>query len=132
MTNSLLNGTQWNWRQGLKPMPYLTAKEDIETFKSQELCMRVQSLENAINIIAELKKNGIKADMKRTHSRYDIFPPDTLIVYASLSETLEKKEEEENINKLKDYILKNGGTVYDPEIKKSVITHFITNIFGRR
>ena len=82
MTNSLLNGTNWHWRQGLKPMPIHCSKEDALSFRTQELYTLVQTMDQAKKILEELQQNGIKAEVKRTHSPHDIIPAGSLIVYS--------------------------------------------------
>lgn len=132
MSNSLLNGTNWHWRQGLKPMPIHSSVDDSDVCMTRELCMSAQTLVQAQNIIEELKQNGITSKMKKTHSSYGVVPPGTLIVYAELTDDVGTKEQKENIEKLKTYILGNGGKIGESAQKNSFIRHFMQNLFGRK
>ena len=128
MTNSLLAGTKWRWRQGLKQV--LLLSEDEET-RTRELCTCVSGETDARKMAAELSQNGIKTGIKRTRSHYDIIPPGTLIVYAELSVDKKNKAEQENIKKLKGYISSHGGKIIVSETS-SLLKRIIRGLFKER
>ena len=132
MTNYLLNGTNWHWRQGLKPMPIHCSKEDALSFRTQELYTLVQTMDQAKKILEELQQNEIKAEVKRTHSPHDIIPAGSLIVYSYIPDEDSMKHHKENIDKLKAYIITNGGKINEKTPFSPTIRHFIRNLFGRR
>ena len=132
MTNSLLKGTNWRWRQGFKPMPIHSSNDDSDACMTQELCTPAQTLVQAQSIMEELKQNGITSKMKRTHSSYGVIPSGTLIVYAEITDDAGIKGQKENIEKLKTYVLKNGGKIGEEPKRNSFIRHFMQNLFGRK
>ena len=132
MTNSLLKETVWHWRQGLKQMPIHSSEDHSDVLKVKELCTLVQTLEQAQNIISELKQNGIKSEIKKTHSSYGAVPKGSLIVYSEISNDVGTKDQKENIAKLKSYILENGGRVNEPSQKESIMKYLVKNLFGRK
>ena len=93
--------------------------------------MSVKDTNQAKAIIDELKENGITAGTKITHSTYDVVPAGSLIVFAAKSQEVEIKEEKENIEKLRTYILANGGKIDDNFEQPSVLRSFVRRLFGR-
>ena len=81
---SLINGTKWYWRRGLRRIP-MNHYQEYWLFKTKELYTRVSNENQAAQMIQELKDAGIKAESKRTHSPYDAVPKGSLIVFAALS-----------------------------------------------
>ncbi len=131
MNNSLLKESVWRWRYGRKKLPLHSASSPSYIAKL-ELYTLVQNNAEAQSVIEELRDNGIVTETKQTHSPYDSIPKGSQIVFASTSEISPTKSEKENIEKLKSYILANGGTVYETPQKKSVLGNFMQNLFGRR
>ena len=127
MPNSSIQGTVWRWRNGLKPMPLLSE----ETYKqTRELFLPVSNAMEATKIMNELKENGIRVESKTTHSTRDVVPSGTLIVYASTSEKDYSNENQENMEKLENYIKEHGGKVPEKE-KQTARASFFSKLFGR-
>ena len=127
MSDSLLKGTVWHWRQGIRLAPI-----HGDDAKTTELYMSVGDTNQAKDIIDELKENGITASTKITHSTYDVVPAGSLIVFAARSQEVEIKEERENVEKLRTYILANGGKIDDNSEPPSVLKSFMRRLFGRQ
>ena len=104
--NSLLKGTTWYWRQGAKHVPIGGDSERV-----LELSLKIEDITDGGRILDELNKNGIRADIKNTHSYSDHIPAHCLIVYSSISQLQEDKEKEENLQKLEKYIIEKGGKI---------------------
>ena len=124
MPNSLIHERVWHWRNGLRPMPLLSNETCKQT---RELFLPVSSAMEATRILNELKKNGIRAESKTTHSKHDIIPSGSLIVYASMSDF---KKDIDNIKKLENYIKEQGGE-FPAEEKQSPRVSFFSKLFGR-
>ena len=131
MNNSLLKESVWRWRYGQKKLP-LHGNGSPSYIKKLELYTQVQNNAQAQSIIKELRNNGIVTETKQTHSPYDSIPKGTLIVFASTSEISPTKTEKENIEKLKAYILENGGKMEERQVKTSNLGNFLKRIFGGR
>ena len=131
MNNSLLKESVWRWRYGQKRLP-LHGNGSPSYIEKLELYTLVQNKAQAQSIIKELTNNGIVAETKQTHSPYDSIPKGTLIVFASTSEISPTKSEKENIEKLKAYILENGGKMEERQVKATGLGNFMKRIFGGR
>lgn len=129
--NSILQGTTWYWRQGIRKAPMHSSRSMGDMCKTKELYMPVKTELQAQKIMDELQQNGIKMDMKRTHSSYDVVPTGSLIVFAAVSMIMESSSEKENIEKLRSYILSNGGKIGE-NLPKTSVVGFIRNLFGRK
>lgn len=132
MNKSMIEGTTWRWRLGQKKMPRHSFLEPVSFIRMLELYTPVQDEKQAQFFIRELRKNEIELKSKRTHSPNDPIPSGTLIVYAPLSQPSEFKEGKENIEKLKSYILKNGGKITETQHRTFALKKIIQNLFGRR
>ena len=132
MNNSLLKGTTWYWRQGLRNLPIHGRGDWGDACRTKELYMPVKDEEHGLVIMNELKQNGIDVDLKITHSPYDVVPAGSLIVFAALSQETSIPSEEENIKKLKNYITANGGKISEASKKISAIRKFFHNLFVER
>lgn len=131
MNNSLLKGSVWRWRYGQKRLP-LHGNGSPSYIEKLELYTPLQNKAQAQSIIKELKNNGIVAETKQTHSPCDSIPKGTLIVFASTSEISPTKTEKENIEKLKAYILENGGKMEENQPKTSFLSNFMKHLFRGR
>ena len=127
---SLLKGTTWYWRQGVRETPMHSHRDWGDVCKTKELYMPVRNENQAGAIIDELRQNGIQMSMKRTHSSFDVVPAGSLIVFAASSLSSDIPEEKANVIKLKKYILAHEGTIIENRQKKSVIKSFILSLFG--
>ena len=132
MTNSVLKDLIWYWRQGMRQMPLHSYNEVKNVRMTHELYLSVQDENQSKAVVNELQKNGIRVETKRTRSPYDVVPAGTLIVFAALSKDEENLSEVKNIEKLKSYILANGGKVHEAPQKNSILKNFMQNLFGRR
>ena len=130
--DSLLQGTVWYWRQGLRDAPMHSHKDWGDICKTKELYMPVKDADQAQAVISELTQNEIKMNQKRTHSSFDVVPAGSLIIFAASSLSVDIPEEKANIAKLRKYILEHGGTIVESQRKKSVIKSFIMSLFGGR
>ena len=128
---SLVNGTKWYWRQGLREVPMHSYSRDNNFTPTKELYLAVQSPAHAKKLQEELQLNGIQTETKKTRSPYDAVPKGSLIVFAPLSFVLKSSEEEKNIKKLKDYVLSNGGIIVENVPQPSSVKSFILNLFKR-
>ena len=128
--NSLLQGTVWYWRQGLKEVPMHSCRERGDMVPTKELYLPISDEEKAKKILFELKQNGILAYTKMTHSSYDVVPKGSLILYASQLQEEKIQSEEENIKKLKTYILSNGGKIEEGNKRVSSMKRFILSLFN--
>ena len=131
VNNSVLQGTTWYWRQGIRKAPMHSGKSMGDMCKTKELYMPVKTEFQAQKIMGELQQNGIKMDMKKTHSSFDVVPAGSLIVFATVSMIMESSSEKENIEKLRSYILSNGGKIGE-NLPKTSVVGFIRNLFGRK
>ena len=132
MNNSSLKDLTWRWRQGMRQVPLHSYREAENIRMTNELYSPVQDENQAKAVVNELRENGIRVETKRTHSPYDVIPQGTLIVFASLSKDEKDLSEIKNIEKLKSYILTNGGKVNEVPQKNSILRNFMQNLFGRR
>ena len=130
--SSLLQKTTWYWRQGLSQAPIHSNKSMGDVCKTLELYMPVKSEEQAQSITEELKNNGIKIGLKRTHSTFDIVPAGSLIIFAAKSLYMPGPDEEKNIELLKKYIFEHGGKIIENVPKKSVIKSIFSFFYGGR
>ena len=128
--NSFLQGTRWYWRQGVRQTPMHSYREGDDVYKTKELYTPVWDEDHMSNLMSELSKNGIEIACKRTHSSYDIVPRGSLIVYAALSQEKPIQKEEENIKKLKNYIVANGGEICETKKEPSIIKGLFLSLFG--
>ena len=131
MSDSLLKGTKWCWRQGLRQMPIHSSGEK-DSNRTRELYLPVSSESKMQQIMDELKANGISVSDKKTHSPYDIIPQGSLILYAATSLENKVPDEEKNMEKLKGYILTHGGSVEGVRQKPSILKAFWANLLGGR
>lgn len=125
---SLIKGTKWHWRQGLKPVPMHGYRENWWV-KMQELYLPVADEVQAQNIIGELTQAGIQAASKRTHSRYDVVPKGSLIVFGGMPYDNATPQEKLNMLKLKFYILSHGGQI--KEKSQNALKTFFINLFKK-
>ncbi|MBR6231982.1 MAG: hypothetical protein IKQ99_02655 [Alphaproteobacteria bacterium] len=135
MTNSslsLLQGTTWYWRQGLRQAPIHSNRGRGDVCKTRELYMPVKSEEYAQSVIEELKSNNIKANFKRTHSTFDVVPAGSLIVFAATSLYVGDSEEEKNVQSLKKYISEHGGTIVEGAPQRSTLRSIFSFFCGGR
>ena len=112
MANNYLEGTTWRWRQGCLRLPIHSLADSKNIQKTSELYLPVADTTQADAILGQLSQNGIMANSKKTHSTIDVIPAGTLIVYASITQEEPALSEKENIKKLKNYILSNGGKIF--------------------
>ena len=129
MPNSLIQGTTWRWRQGLKQMPMHSHRDSEDSIQTSELYLPVSSVMQAKAILTELSQKGIVAESKRTHSTFDSIPAGSLIIYADTRLEEPRPSEKENIEKLKSYILSHGGQIVDKKDPPKVIG-FLSRLFG--
>ena len=132
MGNSLIQGTTWHWRQGLRDDPIHTKMGLRDYCKTKELYLPVKN-ENKVQALKdELKTSNIEINSKRTHSTCDIVPPGSLIVFAATSMNMNNPEEKQNIENLKKYILTHGGKIATPERRESPVRSFFSFFCGGR
>ena len=132
---SLLKNKTWYWRQGFRRVP-MNYYREYWLFETKELYTPVTDEDQASKVIEELRKAGIDAESKRTHSRHDVVPKGSLIVFAALSRASDRTKEEKiaevkNIEKLKAYISSKGGMIGDGE-SPSTIKNFFLRLFGKQ
>lgn len=124
MNNSAIQSKIWRWRQGLRQLPLHSGSGESQTTQKRELYLDVANPIEQKKVMKELEEQGIRVESKRTHSRYDEIPAGTLIVYASTSFNAPLKHEQENIEKLKNYIILQQGKIMDCPFDKPKIGLF--------
>lgn len=128
--NSLLKGSIWYWRRGIRQLPIHGHIEE-EDYKTKELYTPVVDDAQMQNLMKELRENGVNISSKTTHSPYDAVPKGSLIVYAALSQGAENEYEKKNIEKLRTYILANGGRIDEKKQVPQIVKGFFFGLFGR-
>ena len=124
MNNSAIHKKVWRWRQGLRQLPLHSATREQQAMPTRELYLDVANTAEQKSVMDELLKQGIQVSAKKTHSPYDEIPAGTLIVYASTSFNAPLKHEQENIEKLKNYIILQQGKIMDCPFDKPKIGLF--------
>lgn len=127
MPNSFIQGKTWYWRQGVRQRPLHC--DDI--IRTAELCFKVDSSVEGMPLLKELRKNGIHADIKTTHSGSKFIPAESIVVYADMNIDEEHKHEHINLENLKNYILSNGGIIGNEEPKIAPQKPLFQGLFGR-
>lgn len=124
MNNSTIQSKVWRWRQGLRQLPLHSASGGSQATPTRELYLNVADPIEEKKVMKELGEQGIRVESKRTRSRYDEIPAGSLIVYASSSFEKTLKHEQENIEKLKNYITLQQGKIMDSPFDKPKIGLF--------
>ncbi len=124
MNNSAIQSKVWRWRQGLRQLPLHSGSGETQALPTRELYLKVANPIEQKKVMKELEEQGIRVESKRTRSRYDEIPTGSLIVYASTSFEKTLKHEQENIEKLKNYIILQQGKIMDCPFDKPKIGLF--------
>ena len=124
MNNSAIQSKVWRWRQGLRQLPLHSASGGSQATPTREFYLDVANPIEQKKVMKELEEQGIRVESKRTRSRCDEIPAGTLIVYASTSFNAPLKHEQENIEKLKNYIILQQGKIMDSPFDKPKIGLF--------
>lgn len=114
---SLIQGTTWYWRKTFLNVPMHSSGRFSGAAEVKELCLIVDHLDNKRELIEELNQNQIRVNEKEVHLASEHIPEGSKILYARQpnkkveDDATDYMEMEENLEKLKDYIFKNGGEI---------------------